>query len=279
MRSLSWLGWAALTSAAGIIYLALVLVPGPDPGPQLADLTAAGEESEAPGEPDGPKLEPVEFIDLAQVPHEPFPNSAEPPLADPPAGGVVQAVGFQPKDLPVGEPFDGPTLPVMPYCKDDVGSRPSDVEAYPIRRCDFEQPAGEELPCPCPGNKSAIDWAFPFFSGLFPIAEPISDCIHFGKAPSCCACEGCPNCPAGCDCPCQSKRSWTAKAAPFFVSPPLAPEEPQLFEGEEQEVPARKLPQSRRLPNGDDNNPTHPEVDSAEVRPSDLPKNYGRTPF
>ena len=25
--------------------------------------------------------------------------------------------------------------------------------------------------------------------------------------------------------------------------------------------------------------PTHPEVDSAEVRPSDLPKNYGRTPF
>ena len=83
MRSLSWLGWAALTSAAGIIYLVLALVPGPAPGPQLADLTVAGEESETPTEPDGPKLEPVEFIDLAQVPHEPFPNSAEPPLAAP----------------------------------------------------------------------------------------------------------------------------------------------------------------------------------------------------
>ena len=93
MRSLSWLGWAALTSAAGIIYLALVLVPGPDPGPQLADLTAAGEESEAPGEPDGPKLEPIEVIDLAQVPNGPFLNTDEPPLADPPAGGVRRTRG------------------------------------------------------------------------------------------------------------------------------------------------------------------------------------------
>lgn len=239
MRSLSWLGWAALTSAAGIIYLALVLVPGPEPGPQLTDLTAAGEESEVTGEPDGPKLEPVEVIDLARVPVEPFPNSAEPPLADPPAGGVVQAVGFQ--------PFDGPTLPVMPYCKDDA-PMPS------VRACGFEQPAGEELPCPCPRkNAPACGSLLPFVFGLFPQPfEPLSDSIHFGKAPNC---------------------SWTATAAPYYVPAVAAP----AAEAEEQEAPAPRPPMSRRLRDADD--PTHSEVDSAEVRPSDLPKNYGRTPF
>jgi hypothetical protein len=244
MRSLSWLGWAALTSAAGIIYLALALVPGPEPGP-LADLAATGEESETPIEPDGPKLEPVEFIDLTQVPRGPFANSAEPPLAGPPESGVVQAVAFQPNSLPAGEPFDGPTLPVMPYCKDD---------AYPVRACGFELPAVEELPAP--ENKGAPAPSFPFFFGSFPIVEPVSDCIHFGKAPNC----------------------WTATAVPYFILNQPMREEPRRFDGEEQEAPP-KVPQSRRLPNGDDTNPTHPEVDSAEVRPSDLPKNYGRTPF